>query len=226
MLNALFYPAGTKQEPIEFDTLFIPYIYKEIYFDGVYNDVFQPQLDNPNNEKIVIDVGANIGVVTQFMRNYSKKVYAIEPSPEHFEALQKNKEFNEWDNVEVFNLAIAEKDGEMKLNRNVNNLTMNSLAVEYIPEVKGQTSVVKTLRFDTFMKENNIDHVDFVKMDVEGYEDHILRSEGFTSIADKIDQIEIEMHFPSWPLLVSHMQGLGFKARRYECSAIVILFYR
>lgn len=89
-LKALYYP------DVPFESLYIPYIYKEIYFDGVYIDIF-----NQKKDMVVMDIGANIGVVTQYMRDYAKKVYSIEPSKEHFEALKKNKEFNKWDNVEV-----------------------------------------------------------------------------------------------------------------------------
>lgn len=216
MLKGLFFP------DVKFETLFIPYIFKEIYLEGIYNDIFQPQVDKPNNDKVVIDVGANVGIVTHYMRQYSKKVYAIEPSPEHFEALAKNKEFNEWDNVEVFQLAIADKDGEMTLHQNDQNRTCNSLVLGY----GGGNVNVKTLRFDTFFKENNIEHVDFIKFDVEGAEDMILRSEGFKNVADKIDSIEVEMHFPTWPLLVQYMESLGFKARQYQSSAVVILFFK
>lgn len=231
MLNALFYPAGTKEKPIPFDSLFIPYIYKEIYFDSLYVDIF-----NGKKDMTVIDVGANCGVVTQYMREFSKKIYAIEPSSEHFEALAKNKEFNHWDNVEVFKLAIADKDGEMILNKNEGNRTMNSLifgeqAVSTGYSVKNsplgiysEKEKVKTMAMDTFFKENNILKCDFMKFDVEGAEDMILRSEGFRKVKDKIIAIEVEFHFPNWQELVKYMVSLGYEARRYDCSAIVILF--
>jgi FkbM family methyltransferase len=222
-LGALFYPVGTKENPINFDSLFIPYIYKEIYLEGLYNDIFQPQIDNPNNEKIVLDIGGNLGIVTDYMRKYSKKVYTIEPSPEHFEALKKNKEFNNWDNVELFNFAIADKDGEMDFHRSNTNRTCNSLALAFQDE---DVIKVKTVALDTFFKDNNITHVDFAKVDVEGGEDLIFRSESFARVAPMIDALEVELHFPTWPLLVKHMEGFGYKARRYESSAVVILFYR
>jgi len=119
-LKALFRP------DVPFETLFIPHIYREIYFEGIYNDVF-----NQKEDLVVIDVGANIGIVTDYMRPYCKKIYAIEPSSMHFEALKKNKEYNKWDNVEIFNAAIADKDGEMKLNLNDANKTCHSLTLEY-----------------------------------------------------------------------------------------------
>lgn len=217
MLGALFYPKGTEEKPISFESLYIPYIYKEIYFEGVYIDIL-----NGRKDMVIMDVGANIGVVTQYMRDHAKKVYAIEPSPEHFEALKQNKEYNKWDNVELFNLALADKDGEMMLNMNDSNRTCNSITLNY----GGNGVMVKTMGFDTFMEQNKIDQVDFCKFDVEGAEDLILRSEGFKKVADKVKAIEIEFHFPSWPQLVDYMVSLGYKARRYQTSAIIVLFTR
>lgn len=211
-LKALFYP------DVDFDSLFIPYIYKEIYFDGIYVDVL-----NQKKDMVIMDVGANIGIVTDHMRPYAKVIHAIEPSSEHFEALKKNKEFNGWDNVEIHKAAIADRDGEMDMNLNLGNRTCHSLVTDWKYK---ETEKVKTFRFDTFMKENKIKEVDFVKFDVEGAEDMILRSEGFINVAEKIKAIEVEFHFQTFPLLVEHMQKLGFQARRFDCSAVVILFFR
>lgn len=217
-LGGIFYPTSDiNGGDIPFDSLFIPYIFKEIYLEGIYVDIF-----NQKKDMVIIDVGANIGVVTQYMRQFAKKIYAIEPSPEHFEALKKNKEFNGWENVEIFNLALADKDGEMSLNTNPDNRTCNSLVLDY----KKGSKKVKTMRFDTFLEKNKIDKVDFCKFDVEGAEDMILRSEGFRKVADKIKAIEVEFHFQNWQELVKYMLELGYTARRYESSAIVVLFVR
>jgi FkbM family methyltransferase len=139
-------------------------------------------------------------------------------------------------------LALADMDGEMELTLNNKNQTMHSLIVgeqmkDDVHKVKGfdmsltakgydTSERVKTMRFDTFMRENNIDEVDFVKFDVEGAEDMILRSEGFLNVAPKIKAIEVEFHFPNWKELVQHLISLGYQARRYDCSAIVLLFFR
>jgi len=72
MLGAIYYPKGTEDKPIPFDSLYLPYIWKEIYFDGIYLDIF-----NTKKDMVVLDVGANIGLVTQYMRDFAKKVYAI-----------------------------------------------------------------------------------------------------------------------------------------------------
>lgn len=217
-LGGLFYPSESNGKKIPFDSLYIPYIYKEIYLEGIYTDIFTNRKD-----LVVIDVGANIGVVTQYMRNFSKVVYAIEPSPEHFKALKENVKFNKWDNVKTFEFALSNKNGKATLNQFEANRTSHSIAIEH----GGDKVEVITKRFDTFLKENNIkEDIDFVKFDVEGAEDMILRSKGFKKIAKQIKAIEIEFHFPSYPDLVQHMMGFGFEARRYDASAVIVLFTR
>ncbi len=219
-LGALFYPKGTEEKPVAFESLFIPYIYKEIYLEGLYLDIFNQK---PLRSMTIMDVGANIGVVTQYMQPYAKTLYSIEPSTEHFEALSKNVEFNGWDNVKPFKMAISDTDGEADLHLFDANHTCHSIVNQY---AKGETEKVKTQTFETFFKENNIEQIDFCKFDVEGAEDTILRSNSFKNIASKIKAIEIEFHYPTYPELVKLMIDLGFSARRYESSAIVILFVR
>lgn len=216
MLKALHYSGD-----VPFDQLFIPAIYHEIYYDGIYMDVVNV-LDKTKTDPVIVDVGANIGIVTQYLRDYAKKVYAIEPSKEHFEALKKNKEFNGWDNVEVFKCAIADKDGEMELRLNNGNRTSHSLM--FPPKEGEATEMVPTKTFGTFFKENNIKHVDFMKFDVEGAEELILLSEDFKEASKIIDNILIEFHFPDFTKHVNHLIELGYQARRYPCSAIVIDF--
>ena len=105
---------------------------------------------------IIVDVGGNIGVTTQYFREHAAKVYTIEPSSENFEALKANKENNKWDNVEIFKIAISNENGKATINRNKNNHTMNSITNVYNDQVKGESEEVETKTFMTFFKENNI----------------------------------------------------------------------
>jgi FkbM family methyltransferase len=237
-LRALFYPN------VDFETLYIPHIYREIYLEKIYADVFK---NKQPRSMTIVDVGANIGIVTHYMQLFAKKLYAIEPSAEHFEALAKNKEYNGWDNVEIFNIALADRDGEMDLAQNTQNRTMNSLMVSSrhdrntgklilydgisdkpMISVRGYDTKVKvpTKSIDHFFEENNITHVDFIKFDTEGAEDLILRSEGFKKVAPMIDAIEVEFHFKTWLELVEYLTQFGFKTKIINSSAKVVLFFR
>lgn len=228
-LKALFYP------DVKFETLFIPYIFREIYIEKIYDEVLKKF---PLRSMTIIDVGANIGAVTQFLQPYATKLYAIEPSSEHFEALSKNKEYNEWDNVETFKLAIADADGETTLFKKPDNLTMNSIEMgkrnpdgTLVHPMKtrhpyGEPEIVKTKSLDTFFKENNIVAADFMKLDVEGAEELILKSDGFKSVAPIIKNMLIEFHFKDFQKLVDYIESLGFTGKRLESEAIVYLFHR
>lgn len=226
-LGGLFYPKTDHTgADVPFDTLFIPYIYKEIYLEGVYIDVL-----NQKKDLTIVDVGANIGVTVQYFRDYAKKLYAIEPSPENYAALKKNVEFNEWDNVVLCNYALADKDGEMEFAVAPNNRTTNALVDEKAnkgvgPGWYGARVKVPTKSIETFFKENDIDEVDFMKFDPEGSEELILYSEGFKKVAPKIKNIMCEFHHSDWPNIVTFLQGLGYTARRYESSAVIVLFSR
>lgn len=227
-LGAHFFPVTDQHgKNIPYDTLFIPYIFKEIYLEGVYLDAL-----NQKKDLTIVDVGANIGMTAHYFKDYAKTVYAIEPSPENYAALEKNKEFNKWDNVKIFNLALADRDGEMEFAQAPSNRTTNALIDKdgshavgpggwYEPSFK-----VKTKSIDTFFEENNIEHVDFMKFDPEGSEELILYSEGFKKVAPKIDMIECEFHHSDWMNIVKFLEGLGYKARRYDSSAIIVLFFR
>lgn len=217
-LGGLFFPTKDQNgNDVAFDSLFLPYIWREIYFEGVYLDILNQQKD-----MTIIDVGANVGFTVNYFRNFAKKVYAIEPDPMHFTALSKNKEFNNWDNVELFNVALSDHDGKAQLSQHKANQTCNSITNNY-----GDQGVeVETMAMDTFFEKNNIESVDFMKFDPEGAEELILYSEGFKKVAPKIKAIECEFHHPTWPELVDHLQKLGYTARRYESSAVIVLFTR
>jgi FkbM family methyltransferase len=213
MLKALFYP------DVPFHSLAFEWIFKEIWLDQVYEDVVK----DGKTDKIMIDIGCNIGLVTHYLRDFCSKIYCIEPSSEHFEALSINKEYNYWDNVSLYNIAITGKDGEVTLRKNSSNRTMNSIA---FANTGGEEQKVEGQTLETFFKQNNITHVDFCKLDVEGAEFDIMTSDGFKNVIDKVDMIEIEFHDDKWVELNDLMLGFGFKSKVFEVGAKVILYYR
>jgi FkbM family methyltransferase len=210
MLKALFYPN------VPFETLYIPHILKEVYFDKVYADIVTKR------SSVIIDIGANIGLVTQYLRNYASMVLSIEPATEHFEALRRNKDFNEWDNVNIYQLAIADKDGQALFNTNSGNHTMNSLVFGG----DGQ-HVVETLTLESFLAQHYPEGpIDFIKMDVEGAEDLILGSEGFKNVIDRIKAIEIEFHAGDWMKWNEYFESEGFVWKQFPTDATVVLYQR
>ena len=208
-MKAIFFP------DVPFESLYIPHILKEIYIDKVFAKV------KPCD--VIVDVGANIGLTVMYLRKFAKKVYAIEPSSEHFVALSDNLYYNEWRNVRIDKMAISYKTGHFPLFINDQNRTMNSLVW---PQVGGSEKVF----CDTFaglMNSKDIETIDFCKLDVEGAEEDILTGEGFISVADRIKSLLVEIHYPSRVnYLLGHMTKLGYTWENVPADSILYWFER
>jgi len=138
-----------------------------------------PQCDVKEND-IVFDIGAHIGFFSYFAsQKGAKEVYAFEPNPYVFEILKKHAEM--WsDKIKPFEIALSFQNGEVELfvhekiglgstilqNRENSSLKFN----RYNESIR-----VKTMTLDSFVKEYNVERVDFIKIDAEGSEREILK---------------------------------------------------
>ena len=115
-----------------------------------------------------IDLGANTGIFTKIMAENSKHVYALEPEPENFRQLTKNME--PFDNVSLYDYAASNTTGSGTLHLCNANPGMHRLYPSvYCPD--GEVRV-KTIRVDDLIieQEKGVEEIDFIKMDVEGFE--------------------------------------------------------
>ncbi|MEK9208156.1 MAG: FkbM family methyltransferase [Patescibacteria group bacterium] len=186
----------------DFKNAYIPEILKEIYRDKVYDPYLKEKKD-----LVIMDVGANIGLFTQYAYTYAKSVYSVEPSKDHAEVLNTMIAYNKLDKVIVINAAISNSDGTAKFYHN-ENVTMYSLkdAVNGKPQ---EVEDVKTYALDTLFSEYKIDYIDFMKLDVEGSECEIIGSKGFENVREKIGTIVGEYH--NWSGYNPHQLEASFR---------------
>lgn len=205
----------------DLESSYVPHILKEIFIDKIYQPFFQGKKD-----LVVIDAGSNIGLFSLYASNYSKDIYAIEPSKEHLEHLRDNLFQAEAMNdcsTHVIGKALSNKNGTAKFYHS-DNVTMYSLKPEVSNKDEGES--VETITFDKLFEDYKIDYVDFLKLDVEGVETEIICGEGFEKVAPKIGAMMVEWH--SWShtnvnLLVNTLSDYGFKVRQIPNDAT--LFY-
>lgn len=152
-----------------------------ILFYGPYQEYFwEPQtmklmkklIKDANN---VIIAGAHIGYVALMARLFMEKgmVYAFEPvqylyhiSKENFEA---NKDLGR---IVLNQMALSDKNGEQEIY--INNIRSTLIKKDDSNNLAKET--VKTITIDTFMQRENITDLDFILLDIEGYEFRILKS--------------------------------------------------
>ena len=124
------------------------------------------------NIKTVFDVGANKGDWSTFIDKYLnfELIYAFEPIPQVFELLIKNKFKNK---VKFNNIALSNMNTKLQFSYIPNASYLSSASVTLR---QGSISVpdILSIRGDDFCKSNNIDYIDFLKIDTEGHDYKVL----------------------------------------------------
>jgi FkbM family methyltransferase len=164
----------------------------------------------------VIDIGANIGIVSIFAALKTKnKVYAFEPSPENFKFLKKNVAINQLDNVVPYQVAVCDKT-----QKSVKLYMEHSVGNSLHPE---ECNTVEYFEVPSVTLRDIIDNivcgdVDFLKMDCEGSEGLIFSSTPIEYLR-KIKEMEVEFHDKSSLLKHDELQKLmekaGFEVKLY-----------
>lgn len=123
---------------------------------------------------IFVDIGANIGHYTLMAAAFgAARIVAIEPNPEALDRLGFNTAANELgDRVDIVQTALGETDGEATLYVPVDG-DMGSGKVSN-SEISGRQVTVSIRPLTAVLQERGIDHVDALKIDVEGMEDRVL----------------------------------------------------
>jgi FkbM family methyltransferase len=173
----------------QFANSYIPNIMEEIWIKKIY----QPFLTG-KRDLIIADWGGNIGLTSYFFKDYAKQVYCVEPAKQHIEVINKLIEFNKITNITVCPYAISNKNGIEKFYHN-ENVTMFSLS-DLVNKDKDDFEEVETVTVKEFFIRNKLDHIDLLKLDVEGNESKVINSDEFKEYAPKIKLIIGEWH--SW----------------------------
>ena len=147
-----------------------------------------------NNKKtIIFDVGANIGdYTTLILENYKSEclLYSFEPSKYAFDKLSQIKS----DNFFPINTALSSTVGTAQLFFDKEGTDLASLhqlkSTNSVELNKSERIVTDTI--ETFCKANNIDFIDFLKIDVEGYELEVLKGAKEMISEGKISIIQFE----------------------------------
>lgn len=148
-----------------------------IYFD-LKEDSSEPfLLHAPMKEGIFIDIGANIG---QTSLNLSKKlgtiphtILAFEPFPSTFNKLETNISLNSFSSIKIFNIALGNEKKTIEMEM---SCPTNSGGFKIAPknsQITDDLVHVFQEKLDDYFNPNA--PIQFIKIDVEGYEMEVLK---------------------------------------------------
>jgi len=166
-----------------------------------------------NDEDIVIDIGAHIGLFSLFSSQYCKKgkIFSFEPVKENFDLLQENIKINKITNIFILNKAVSDITSTITLYQNEDDSGHSKF-------VKTSKSIeIPSISFKEFLDENKIKRCDLLKLDCEGSEYEIMESLP-SNYFEKFKKIIIEYHLAdSKPHLIRELKT-KLKNLSYEIS--------
>jgi FkbM family methyltransferase len=143
--------------------------------------------------KIFFEIGANYCqdsfFAFKFLKLKKNNIYCFEPVSHIYNDI-KSLGFN------IYPLAVSNFDGNSFININedsnsLNNSGLSSLKTSELSNISIiKKSVVECIRMDSFIKQNKISTIDFVKIDVEGNDFEVI--EGFGDKIDIVKAIQVE----------------------------------
>jgi FkbM family methyltransferase len=178
------------------DTLIVPdaRVAKDYFNTGIYERGYiQWACENFVREgKEVIDIGAHIGIYTVEMAKIAKRVHSFECSPKTYNYLCANILLRDLSyKVKTYNTALSDKKGITKYYiRDPKDGGGNGIS-GFEKDRDTPTIDVPMIELDTF----NLTNIGFIKMDVEGHEEFVLR--GAVKTLEQNDYPPIL--FESWP---------------------------
>jgi len=123
---------------------------------------------------VFVDVGANVGTYAMALARQvgsGGKVIAIEPHPVTHARLAFNRAASGFTQVDLVAAAAGPSDGELLIETDGDNLGASRIVSG---EPTGHAIRVPSLRLQRILGDAGVDHVDALKIDVEGFEDRVL----------------------------------------------------
>ena len=149
----------------------------------------------PARPHVIVDAGANIGLTSVFYANRypQAKIIAIEPEPSNFEMLTKNTA--SYPNIIALRAALWNKDCDLDIVDSGDGLwdfwgfSIRARETHLGP---AKNRLVRGLTLDRLMKENGIDYIDLLKVDIEGAEKEVFEKPA--GWIDRVGAVAVELH--------------------------------
>src|SRR5918998_2965739 len=188
----------------------------------------------PKEGDTVIDIGAHIGrytITSSKQVGSTGKVVAIEADPENFELLKRNIALNNLTNVLPLNYAAFSTRTRIKLYEQSASAKYNSVMLTRAAKTKNYVEV-KANTFASILKQNGINQVNWLKIDVEGAEFEVLKGSTETlsweniSLLVEIHNIEDPNHYHNIVNFLKHRNFEITFEQRYEGSGESHIIFR
>ena len=174
---------------------------------------------------MVFDVGANVGQSIHSFRSHFPRciIHSFEPSPSTFQTLcQKADGLND---IHLWNCALGSNSGQMALLENSKSEMSSFLPLsEFVSGKVTKETLVEVKTIDQFCHDENIEYIDILKSDTQGFDFEVFKGAEHTIRAQKIGLIYFEIIFSDmYKNLPSFAQIYDFLINR---DFLLVSFYK
>jgi len=189
-----------------------------VLIDTFYNKYHMPPQSLKENA-VIVDLGSNVGyTIAHFAYLYPKsKIYGVEMDYENFSLAKKNLDPLK-EQCHLIQAAIWSKDGFV----NYEGETESGFKVIQDQSQGEKITQVPAKNMNTILESWGIEHIDFLKVDIEGAEKQLLENpEGWI---DKVSLMKMEIHPPAtleWCTSVLEKYDFQVKRDTHHDSALI-----
>ena len=144
-----------------------------------------------SSNDVVFDIGANIGVVTNWFAHRCQHVHAFEPHPDNFDKIKSQQKLRNMNNITLHDIALGKDVSRMQLH--VKEFHGHHSLGDVVSSQTVDNIEVNVRTVDGISEELKIDKINFMKIDVEGFESDVLRGASSFLENKKIDYILFEL---------------------------------
>lgn len=174
-------------------------------------------------DSIMIDVGAHHGSACAPFQEMGWKIFAFEPNPSNRSKLVSR--FGSSENVLIDSRAVSDQESE-NVDFYVSDVSTGISGMLAFHESHEQKGTVDVTTIKSIVEENNIRKINFLKIDVEGYDFSVLRGVPWDEIQPDVIECEFEdaktkLLGHSWRDICKYLMGKGYTVYVSEWHPIV-----
>jgi FkbM family methyltransferase len=177
----------------------LPNISETVGFEIFVNGIYEPDTvyfiaSKAEKGGVVVDIGINVGAISIPLSKvrHDLKIIGLEAAPWIFDYVETNVKLNQLSNIKLINKAVSnESHKRVEFYSPMDMYGKGSLA----PVFTQESVMVETITLDDLASNEGV-VIDFLKVDVEGFEASVFRG-GKELLSDKLSP-EIMFEFVDW----------------------------
>lgn len=175
------------------------YFLKRLRYENKYLPAgFMDRIRRLSKNDVVLDIGANIGLVSEVAARRGARVIAFEPNKYAFSKLKLVAE--KFDNIEIHNVAAGSKHQKVKLYLHKDSNLVSQDLSESSSLLNSKLNVsdeffeeIQEIDFAEYLRNLNT-RIEIIKIDIEGYEIELINHLLDNRSLENVEKIYVETH--------------------------------